>query len=179
VFDELDVALLKTLRDHPRAGQLEVSRLTGVARATVQARIHKLESAGIVTGYGPDVDLRAAGYTVQAFVTLEIAQGALDAVQGELEGHPSVVEAFATTGTGDVLCRMAARSQEELQQALLDINRSPNIARSMSMVILSTVVETRSLPLLEAHARAGGRAPAYRRAHRAPGGRRAADDREA
>jgi hypothetical protein len=70
-----DVALLKTLRDHPRAGQLEASRLTGVARATVQSRIHKLETAGIVTGYGPDIDLRAAGYTVQAFVTLEMFAG--------------------------------------------------------------------------------------------------------
>ena len=163
-MDELDVALLKTLREHPRAGHLEASRLTGVARATVHSRIQKLQAAGVITGYGPDIDLRAAGYTVQAFVTLEIAQGALEAVQEELEGHPSVVEAFATTGTGDVVCRMAARSQEELQQALLDVNRSPNIARSMSVVILSTVVEPRTLPLLEAHARAGGRAPAYRRA---------------
>ncbi|MFJ5779820.1 Lrp/AsnC family transcriptional regulator [Streptomyces sp. NPDC093094] len=178
MLDELDVALLKTLRDHPRAGQLEASRLTGVARATVQSRIQKLETAGVVTGYGPDIDLRAAGYTVQAFVTLEIAQGALDAVQEELEGHSSVVEAFATTGAGDVLCRMAARSQEELQQALLDITRSPSIARSMSVVILSTVVEPRSLPLLEAHARAGGRAPGYRRADRSPGGKRDAEDRQ-
>jgi DNA-binding Lrp family transcriptional regulator len=121
-----------------------------------------MEAAGVITGYGPDVDLRAAGYAVQAFVTLEIAQGALHELREELERHPAVVEAYATTGTGDVLCRMAARTQEELQQALLDVNRSPHIARSVSVVILSTVVAPRFLPLLAAHARGGGRAPAYR-----------------
>lgn len=161
--DGLDVALMNALEEHPRAGHLELSRLTGVARATVQSRIRKLEEAGVITGYGPDIDLRAAGFAVQALVTLEITQGALSEVQQELEAHPAVVEAYATTGTGDVMCRLAARSQEDLQLALLDINRSPHIARSMSVVILSTVVEPRALPLLAAHARGGGRAPAYRR----------------
>ncbi len=161
-LDELDVALLNALQGHPRAGHLELSRLTGVARATVQSRIEKMESAGVITGYGPDIDLHAAGYTVQAFVTLEIAQGALHEVRDVLERHPAVLDAFATTGTGDVLCRMAARNQEELQEALLEVTRSPHIARSTSVVVLSTVVEPRTLPLLATHARGGGRAPAYR-----------------
>ncbi|WP_413797116.1 Lrp/AsnC family transcriptional regulator [Streptomyces iranensis] len=161
-LDELDVALLTALQERPRAGHLELSRLTGVARATVQSRIQKLEDAGVITGYGPDIDLRAAGYAVQAFVTLEIAQGALHEVREELEHHPAVLEAFATTGTGDVLCRMAARNQDELQQALLAVNRSAHIARSTSVMVLSTVVEPRTLPRLATHARGGGRAPAYR-----------------
>jgi len=58
--DELDVALLQALTDHPRAGALELARLTGVARATVTARIDTLERNGVVTGYGPDIDLVAA-----------------------------------------------------------------------------------------------------------------------
>ncbi|MEU6408179.1 Lrp/AsnC family transcriptional regulator [Microbispora sp. NPDC046933] len=161
-MDKLDLALLKALRDHPRAGPLELSRVTGVARATVQSRIEKLEAAGVITGYGPDVDLNAAGFAVQAFVTLEIAQGALYEVRDELERHPAVVEAFATTGTSDVICRMAARTQGEFQEALLEVNRSPHVARSTSVVILSTVVASRVPPLLARHARGGGRAPAFR-----------------
>ncbi|MFC5813599.1 Lrp/AsnC family transcriptional regulator [Nonomuraea harbinensis] len=163
-MDRLDVALLQALRDHPRAGALELSRLTGVARATVQSRIEKLEGAGVLTGYGPDIDLDAAGFTVQAFVTLEITQGALDEVRDELKRHPAIVEAYATTGTSDVVCRMAARSKGDLQEALLEVNRSPHVARSTSVVILSTVVAPRVLPLLGEHARAGGRAPAFREA---------------
>jgi DNA-binding Lrp family transcriptional regulator len=69
-IDSLDMALLTALRDNPRAGALQLSRLTTVARGTVQARLDRLERAGVITGYGPDIDLASAGYGVQAFVTL-------------------------------------------------------------------------------------------------------------
>jgi DNA-binding Lrp family transcriptional regulator len=162
-LDRLDIALLGALRDHPRAGALELSRLTKVARATVQARLSRLEDAGVITGYGPDVDLAAAGYAVQAFVTLEIAQGALGEVSADLAAIPGVLEAYATTGSADVLCRVAAASHEGLQETLLRLDRSPWISRSVSVVVLSVVVPPRVMPLLEC-APAGGnsRAPAYR-----------------
>ncbi|GAA1264441.1 Lrp/AsnC ligand binding domain-containing protein [Pseudonocardia aurantiaca] len=162
-LDALDVDLLRALREAPRAGVLELARTLGVARGTVQARLDRMERAGIVTGYGPDVDVAAAGFPVQAFVTLEIAQGALEDVSAELTAIPAVLEAYATTGSSDVVCRLAASSHQDLQDALLDLNRSPTIARSTSVVVLSVVVPPRVLPLLESQHRAGpSRAPAYR-----------------
>src|SRR5829696_3513950 len=154
-LDDLDVALLTALRDRARAGDLELSRLTGVARGTVTARLRRMEDAGILTGHGPDVDVAAAGFGVQAFVTLEIAQGALDAVREDLEAIPGVLEAHATTGSGDVLCRVAARSHEALQAVLLELGRSPSIVRSTSVIALSELVPWRTLPLLAAEAAPG------------------------
>ena len=58
-------------------------------------------------------------------MTLEIAQGAIEDVQRDLEAIPGLLEAHATTGSGDVLCRVAAASHEALQQVLVDLNRSP------------------------------------------------------
>ena len=166
-LDELDVALLEELRREPRAGLLELARRTGVARATATARLQRLERLGVVTGYGPDVDLGAAGFGVQAFVMLEIAQGALDAVRDHLAGIAGVLEAHATTGSADVLCRVAACSNEDLQQVLLDIDRSPSIVRSTSLVVLSELVAWRTLPLLRTEAAPGsGRSPSLRDAGR-------------
>jgi DNA-binding Lrp family transcriptional regulator len=147
-LDPLDVALLQLLTEHPRIGVLELSRLARVARATVTARMERLRATGVVTGYGPQIDLTAAGYPVQAFVTLEIAQGRLDEVADHLAALPGVLEAYATTGTGDVLCRLAATSNEDLQEILLELNRSPGVRRSTSVMILSVVVAPRTLPLL-------------------------------
>ena len=162
-MDTLDVALLTALREHPRAGDLELARLTGVARGTVAARLDRLERAGVLAGHGPDVDVAAAGFAVQAFVTLEIAQGALDAVRSDLEAIPGVLEAHATTGSGDVLCRVAARSHEALQAVLLELGRSPSIVRSTSVIALSVLVPWRTLPLLAAEAAPGsGRSPMFR-----------------
>lgn len=163
VLDTLDVDVLAALQASPRAGVLEVARTTGVARATVQARLTRMEEAGVVTGYGPDVDLAAAGYPVAAFVTLEIAQGGLDEVAEHLAALPGVLEAYATTGTGDVLCRLAAATMDELQRTLLALSSSPAVVRSTSVIALSQVVAPRFLPLLQAEPRpAPRRAPAYR-----------------
>ncbi|MDP9101396.1 MAG: Lrp/AsnC family transcriptional regulator [Actinomycetota bacterium] len=152
-LDVLDVLLIKVLREQPRAGFLELARLTGVSRATVQARLGRLESAGAITGYGPDVDLAATGFPVQALVLLDIAQGDLETVARGLAAIPQVLEAKGVTGDGDVFCRIAAPSHEALQQVLLDIARVSGVVRSRSMVELSHVVRPRVVPLLETQQR--------------------------
>ncbi|HZD38038.1 MAG TPA: AsnC family transcriptional regulator, partial [Actinomycetes bacterium] len=78
VVDELDIRLIRELAAHPRASHLELARRVGVSRATVHARLAKLGQRGVITGFGPELDPRALGYDVQAFVTLGIAQGRLD-----------------------------------------------------------------------------------------------------
>ncbi len=167
-LDALDVFLLELMSSNPRVGVLELSRLSGVARATVTARLDRLEAAGIVTGYGPDIDVVAAGYPVQALATLEIAQGRLDDVASLLTALPGVLEAYATTVTGDVLCRLAAQSNEQLQALLLELSKSDAIRRSTSVVILSIVVPPRTLPLLlQAQRSTPSRVPSFQ--NRRPG----------
>ena len=162
-LDALDLALLGALRDNPRAGVLQLSRITHVARATVQSRLDRMEKAGVITGYGPDIDVAAAGYGVLAFVTLEITQGALDRVRDDLAAIPGVLEAYAITGSGDVLCQVAATSHADLQQTLLRIDSSPSVARSTSAIALSTVIKHRDLPLLISRPAASApRSPAFR-----------------
>lgn len=162
-LDRLDIALLTALREHPRAGALELSRRLQVARATVQARLQRLEATGVVTGYGPDIDLEAAGIPLTALVTLEIAQGALDEVAAELAALPTILEAHMTTGSADVVCKVGAGSHADLQETLLELNRSSSVVRSTSVVVLGTVVPPRVLPLLARSAEdRDARAPAYR-----------------
>jgi DNA-binding Lrp family transcriptional regulator len=149
-LDSLDVAILSALHDSPRTGYLELSRILQVSRATIQARLERLEREGVVTGYGPDINLAEAGYPVLAFATLEIAQGRLDEVTAALSAIPSVVEAYATTGPGDVHCRLAATSHEDLQRVLIEVSQIPGVARSTSVIALTRVVEHRAVELLAA-----------------------------
>jgi DNA-binding Lrp family transcriptional regulator len=164
VLDDLDVALLTTLHAHPRISDMELSRVAKVARATVQSRLRRLQEAGVITSWAPGLDVAAAGFPVQAFVTLEIAQGALEQVAADLAAIPQVLEAYVTTGSADVLCKVATASHADLQVTLLRINGSPAVVRSTSVVALSELIAPRILPLLQSGGSAGGgRAPAYRR----------------
>lgn len=127
---------------------MELARQLGVARGTVQARLEKLQRRGVVTGFSPDVDLRAIGYDVLAFVTLEIAQGRLADVVAHLAGIPEVLEVHATTGPGDLHARVVARTNEHLHAVIERILDVQGIARTTTQIALSEQLPYRILPLV-------------------------------
>lgn len=160
MIDGLDQRLLELLTAQPRAGVLTMARSLAVARGTVQARLDKLVARGVITGFGPDIDLDALGYTVHAFVTLEIAQGRIHDVTDHLRAIPEVIEVHMVTGVGDLLCRLAAVTNEDLGAVLAHVLEVPGINRTTTVLSLSTPVPRRVLPLVEKAAQATVRATA-------------------
>jgi DNA-binding Lrp family transcriptional regulator len=148
--DELDARLLAELRAHPRLGLLEISRRLGVARGTVQARLAKLERRGVVTGFGPEVDPAELGHRLQAFVLLELTQGRLAEAVEALERTPEVLEVDAISGPQDLICRVAARDTEHLQEIVNSLLATDAIRRSTSYVVLSRPIRPRVQPLVDA-----------------------------
>lgn len=151
-IDRLDAELIRTLAEHPRVGLLEVARQLGVARGTVSARLEKLSRRGVVTGHGPQIDPVAVGFPILAFVWLEITQGRLDEAVAVLRGVPEVLEAHATSGDRDLLCRVVAQSPEHLQEVVNTMVRTAAVRRSTSHIALSHPIPLRTQPLLDAYA---------------------------
>ena len=129
---------------------LQLAREIGVARNTAQARFDRLLAAGVITGFGPDLDLRRLGYAVSAFVTLEIAQGRASGVVEQLEGIPEVVEAYMTTGPSDLLCRVVALDNDHLGLVIHRILEVPGITRTTTSLILATRIAPRSRHVIHA-----------------------------
>lgn len=154
-IDALDGRLLRAMGATPRAGVLELARRLGVARGTVQARLDKLQARGVVTGFGPDLDLVALGYGVLAFTTLEIAQGRLADVVRHLRDIPEVLEAHAISGPGDLHCRVVAHTNTHLQDVINRILEVQGIDRTTTVIALSTQIPSRVLPLVDAASRPG------------------------
>ena len=152
-IDRLDAALIELLAAEPRVGVLEASRRLGVARGTVQARLDRLADLGVITGYGPEVDPAALGYEVTAFITLEIRQaGGHDPVAERLTAIPELLELHTITGAGDMLCRVVARSNADLQRVVDAIVSAEGVVRSSTLISLATQVPYRVLPLVRAAA---------------------------
>ena len=148
-MDSLDARLLDLFAAEPRVGVLEASRRLGVARGTVQARLDKLEAAGVVRGWGPDVDPAAVGYPVTAFVTLGIRQPrGHDPMAARLSAIPEVLEVHTITGSGDLLCRVVARSNADLQRVIDAIVDVEGVERTSTVIALATLVPYRAQPLV-------------------------------
>ncbi len=148
-LDELDARLVRLLAAEPRIGVLECSRRLSVARGTVQARLDRLLRRGVIRGFGPDLDVQSLGYAVTAFVTLEIRQGSgHQTVAGHLAGIPEVLEVHTITGAGDLLARVVARSNADLQRVIDQVVADPDIVRTSTLIALSTLIPYRVLPLV-------------------------------
>jgi DNA-binding Lrp family transcriptional regulator len=153
MIDQLDCRLIELLATEPRVGVLEASRRLGVARGTVQARLDRMHERGVITGYGPDVDAEALDYRVTAFVTLEIRQaGGHDPVADRLAAIAEVLEAHTITGAGDMLCRVVARDNADLQRVIDAIVELEGVVRTSTVIVLATPLPHRVLPLVRAAA---------------------------
>jgi DNA-binding Lrp family transcriptional regulator len=149
-IDALDGRIIGLFATDPRIGVLEASRRLGVARGTVQARLDRLERAGVITSWAPSVDPGALGFPVTAFATLEIAQGhGHDGVAAHLRTIPEVLEAHTITGGADMMLRLVARSNPDLQRVIDQVVTSPDVTRASTVIVLSSEVPMRMLPLVE------------------------------
>jgi DNA-binding Lrp family transcriptional regulator len=154
-LDALDGRIVLLFATEPRIGVLEASRQLGVARGTVQARLDRLERAGVITAWSPSVDPGALGFPVSAFATLEIAQGAAAAGSGHepvtshLRAIPEVLEAYTITGGADMMLRLVARSNADLQRVIDLVVASPTVSRSSTVIVLATEIAPRVMPLVE------------------------------
>ncbi|HKC29939.1 MAG TPA: Lrp/AsnC family transcriptional regulator [Jatrophihabitans sp.] len=148
VIDELDARLLRELDESPRVGVLELSRRLGVARGTVQARLDRLVDRGVIASFAPTLEPAALGFSVTGFTTLEIRQGQGEAVLAHLSDIPEVLEVHTITGPGDMLCRVVARSNADLQRVLDRVTKYPEIVRTSTVIALSNPIRHRVLPLV-------------------------------
>ncbi|GGK12610.1 AsnC family transcriptional regulator [Pilimelia terevasa] len=150
-IDALDARLVDLLTAEPRIGVLELSRRLRVARGTVQARLDKLQARGVIKGFGPEIEPAALGYRVMAFVTLEIRQRyGHHAVADHLRDIPEVLEAHTISGAGDLLCRIVARSNADLQRVLDHVVGYDGIVRASTFIALAERIPLRTLPLVQA-----------------------------
>jgi DNA-binding Lrp family transcriptional regulator len=152
-IDRLDADILELFTVEPRIGVLEGSRRLRVARGTVQARLDRMRDAGVIADVAPTVDPSALGYPVTAFVSLEIAQNrGRDAVTRHLASIPEVLEVHTITGSADLMVRVVARSNADLQRVIDDVARDPAVLRTATVIALDTPVARRTGPLVRAAA---------------------------
>ncbi len=157
-IDGLDARVIALFTENPQVGVLGASRALGVARGTVQARLDRLERTGVLTSFAPHVDPAAAGYPVTAFCTLEIRQGqGHSPVVRHLSAIPEVLEAHTITGSGDVLIRVVARDNPDLQRVIDAVVDDTHVIRAATTIALAGLITHRTLPLVEAAAREAAR----------------------
>lgn len=139
-IDQTDQRLLALLRENARMAVTDLARRLGLARTTVQARIERLENAGVIAGY----TLRGSAATrpaLRATVLVSIEPRTGPAVLARLRGLPGVELVHTTSGRFDLLVQVAARTTAELDDTLDRIGEARGVRSSESLIHLATKID--------------------------------------
>jgi Lrp/AsnC family transcriptional regulator, leucine-responsive regulatory protein len=143
LLDPRNVKLLRLLRDDPRRTVSEMARRIGMSAPAVRERLQRLEEAGIIRGWRLEIDARALGYPISAFVRVRPMPGKLARI-GELAARlPQVVECHRITGEDCFIMRVYLESLEDLDPLL---DRFLAYGQTTTSLVQSSPVPPRGLP---------------------------------
>lgn len=140
-MDETDRTLLRALREDGRASHRELAARTGMSLATVNRRIRRLEDRGIIAGYTAILDPHAIGWAMTVIIGLRIEKGHLRPVQKEISKDARVFAVYDVTGEWDGMVLARVRDRADLDDLAKTTLSQEHIARTNTMVVLSTVLE--------------------------------------
>ena len=153
--DATDARLLLALAEDPRASVMALSQRLGLARNTVQARLTRLESNGVLAPLDRRVRPEALGYRLGAYVTVQVVQRSLAEVSKGLEDIPEVLEVIGLSGVADLLVHVVTHNADDLWRISEHLLAIPGVQRIDTALALRRFVDHRLAPLLE---RAAGEA---------------------
>ena len=140
-MDDLDRNIIGLLSADARMSVATLARRLKVARSTIQARLERLETGGIIAGYSLKLGEVARQGRLRASVLLTIEPRAQAAILSRLKSIPEVERVFTTSGRFDLLMQVAAPNTAVLDGVLDQIGGLTGVKSSESLIHLSTRID--------------------------------------
>ena len=143
-MDDQDRKLLTLLRHNGRRSISDLATELGLSRATVRARMERLESSGDILGYTVILRADAIAMPVRGIMLIEVEGRAADRIVDTLGGFPQVSAVHTTNGKWDLVVELGTDSLTDLDAVLRRIRLIPGITASETSLLLATPRTTRA-----------------------------------
>lgn len=140
--DAIDRKIIRLLQRDARMPIKEIAKKVFLSPPAVSARMERLEKAGVIVGYHAEINPQMFGYSIRAFVTLEIDPKEKQEFYPLIRSIPNVVECSRVTGEYSVLIEVMFRTTGELDHF---INQLQEFGRTKTLIVFSTAVEHRDV----------------------------------
>ena len=140
----LDEKLIRLLRHNARRSISDLAIEVGTSRATVRARIDKLERSGNIIGYTVVLPADVTGSAVRGIMMVEIEGRVTDRVIAALQTFPEISAIHTTNGRWDLIVELGADNLADFDAVLRKIRLVPGITASETSLLLATPRSTRA-----------------------------------
>ena len=129
-LDATDARLLLALDDDPQATRVDLAQRLELSRNTVHARLTRWEDQAVLGAVDHRVMPKTLGYSLTAFVTIQIDQHRLDELTVAMTEIPEVLEVHGIAGMTDLIARVVARDTEDLYRIAGVLLAAPGVERT-------------------------------------------------
>jgi len=150
-YDATDLEILELLQENCKQPLAAIGQKVGLSAPSVLERIHKLEEAGVVIGYTAILDARKLGRDITAFIGVATERARdIARIEREVVAIDAVLECHHVTGEWTLLLKVKTQDTESLELLIERIRSCEGVARTETMVVLSTHAERSRVPLAAA-----------------------------
>lgn len=141
--DAVDRAIITALARDGRMSYADLARETGLSTSAAHQRAKRLEQRGVIRGYRADIDARAIGLPVTAFIALTpIDPAAPDDIPERLESLVAIEACWSVAGDASYLLKVRVSEPADLEELLAQIRSLANVS-TRTTIVLSTPFEAR------------------------------------
>lgn len=137
-MDDQDRRLVALLRQNARASLSDLAARLGLSRATVRARMEKLQSRGEILGYTVLLRGDQAEAPVRGLMMVGIEGRGTERILRHLRGFPEITRLWSTNGRWDVIAEIGTDTLAEFDEVLFRIRRLDGVSTSETSLLLST-----------------------------------------
>lgn len=143
-MDSIDEKLITLLRHNGRRSISDLALETGLSRATVRARMERLEKSGDILGYTVILRADAVDLPVRGIMMIEIEGHVTDRIVRSLGGFAEISAIHTTNGRWDLIVELGAATLSDFDAILRRIRLLPGITASETNLLLATPRSTRA-----------------------------------
>lgn len=141
-MDALDQQIVARLVADARSSYTEIGGIVGLSAPAVKRRVDKLLDTGVLRGFTAVVDPGALGLGTEALVEVHCRGNVTPAqIRAGLEPLSEVVAAYTVSGAADAIVHLRAAGIADLERALERLRGVDFVDRTVSSVVLSTLLE--------------------------------------
>lgn len=144
-LDAFDQSILRELAADGRLSATELGRRIGLSKSPTQARMKRLEEAGVITGYRANLDPIRMGRAHVAFVEVRLSdtrEAALQAFNKAVLAVPEVEQAHMIASRFDYLLKVRTSDIQDYRRVLAEkISALPHVASTSTYVAMEAVKE--------------------------------------
>jgi Lrp/AsnC family leucine-responsive transcriptional regulator len=142
MLDEIDRIILRILLANAKTSQSEIAEQVGIKAPSVNERIKKLESRGIIVGYSATLDAEKLGKVLTAFINVFLLGGPQHAdesyVADRLAEESAIEECHIVAGESSLMLKARVSTPQELQELITRIRHIDGISNTNTTIALST-----------------------------------------